>query len=253
MWINILIIVASVAAATLMLWLVRRVSAPRERKRSNDFTAAVVTIIGTLYAVLLAFLLSGVWIHHENASGDAEMEAVQVINIFRVANQFPEPERTKIRMLVREYVETVLNVEWPQMLKRQPPRGGGRILDELWATSGAATMVQGSQRLAMGELMSSLSSLTQYRGIRILETTDALPPILWAVLIAGGAMTILAVCFFGVPNFRFELLQIAVLSFLISLVLVAIAAIDRPYQGTVRIRPDALQYAWRTMELEWGK
>ena len=55
-----------------------------------------------------------------------------------------------------------------------------------------------------------------------------------------------AACFFGVPNFRFHLLQIVVLSFLISLVLVAIADIDRPYQGDVKVSPEGFEFALHT-------
>jgi hypothetical protein len=48
-------------------------------------------------------------------------------------------------------------------------------------------------------------------------------------------ITVAASCFFGVPNFRFHLFQVLVLTFLIALVLVAIADIDRPYQGLVKV------------------
>jgi hypothetical protein len=70
---------------------------------------------------------------------------------------------------------------------------------------------------------------------------------LWAVLIAGGVVTVAACCFFGVRNFRFHLLQVLLLSFLISLVLVAIADIDRPYQGAVKVEPEGFRYAVRTL------
>ena len=86
-----------------------------------------------------------------------------------------------------------------------------------------------------------------------MRSSDALPGILWAVLIGGGIVTVFAACFFGVQNFRFHLLQVVVLSFLISLVLVAIAEVDRPYQGNVRVSPDGFRYALRTIDEEAGK
>ena len=94
--------------------------------------------------------------------------------------------------------------------------------------------------------MNTLRSLTEHRRIRILQSHEMLPGILWMVLIAGGIITVAAACFFGVPNFRFHLLQIVVLSFLISLVLVAIADIDRPYQGDVKVSPEGFEFALHT-------
>ena len=80
-----------------------------------------------------------------------------------------------------------------------------------------------------------------------MQGREGLPGILWAVLIAGGVITVGASCFFGVPSFRFHLLQVLVLSFLISLVLVAIADIDRPYQGPVKLEPEGFHFAVRTL------
>jgi len=252
MWINILIILASVTAAGLALWVVGRVSASTRRRESNDFTGPVVAVVGTTYAVILAFLLSGLWNHYQDAKSDVQLEAAVVVNIFRVARQFPEPQRQNIQDLAHRYAETVINVEWPQMVAGQVPHGGGPIINQLWAVSGE-TKTEGGQSLAMAELMSSLSSLTQYRALRIMQSADALPGMLWAVLIGGGIATIFAACFFGVQDFRFHLLQIVVLSFLISLVLVAIAAVDRPYQGSVRVSPDGFHYALETIDQEMNR
>ena len=66
-------------------------------------------------------------------------------------------------------------------------------------------------------------------------------------MIAGGIITVAASCFFGVPNFRFHVLQVLVLTFLIALVLVAIADIDRPYQGMVKVEPEGFRFAVRTL------
>ena len=67
------------------------------------------------------------------------------------------------------------------------------------------------------------------------------------MLVAGGIITVASSCFFGVPNFRFHLLQVLVLSFLISLVLVAIADIDQPYQGAVKVAPEGFEFAAGTL------
>jgi ABC-type branched-subunit amino acid transport system permease subunit len=89
--------------------------------------------------------------------------------------------------------------------------------------------------------------LTEFRRIRIMQSREALPPVLWIVLIAGGTITIASSCFFGVPSFRFHVLQVAVLTFLISLVLVAIADIDQPYQGGLTVEPVGFSFTRETV------
>ena len=70
---------------------------------------------------------------------------------------------------------------------------------------------------------------------------------LWAVLVVGGIVTVGSTCLFGVDNFKLHMVQVFEISFLLSLMLVAIASINRPYQGTVHVSPDAFRYALETM------
>jgi hypothetical protein len=51
----------------------------------------------------------------------------------------------------------------------------------------------------------------------------------------------------GILFFWFHLLQVLMLSFLISLVPVAIADIDRPYEGAVKVEPEGFRYAVSTL------
>ena len=120
----------------------------------------------------------------------------------------------------------------------------------MWATAGKIKATNPNEQIVLGQLLSTLGSMTQHRRIRIMQSREMLPPILWTVLIAGGVITVAAACFFGVPNFRFHLLQVIVLSFLISLVLVAIADIDRPYQGDVKVSPTGFQFALETFSIQ---
>ena len=68
------------------------------------------------------------------------------------------------------------------------------------------------------------------------------------MLIAGGIITVAAACFFGVSDFRFHMLQVLMLSLLISLVLFAIADIDRPYQGLVTVAPQGFESAAQKLQ-----
>ena len=244
---NILIIVGCVAAATVFLFLVTRASAAHSRKESNDFTGAVVAVIGTTYAVILAFTLAGVWAMFQQAQNNEEQEANALVNVYRIASQLNEPSAKTIQELCVRYADNALLQEWPAMEKGQMPLEGGQIVNQLWAAAGSIAARAQPDAIAAYQLMEELRGLTQYRRVRAMQVREALPGILWAVLIAGGIITVASACFFGVPNFRFHLLQVLVLSFLISLVLVAIADIDQPYQGAVRVAPQGFQFAAGTL------
>ncbi|MGD0930259.1 MAG: DUF4239 domain-containing protein [Candidatus Korobacteraceae bacterium] len=249
---NIFIILASVSASVLFLFLVTRTSTVPSRKESNDFTGAVVAVIGTTYAVILAFTLAGVWNMFQQAQNNEEAEANSLVNVFRIASQLQDPNAKPIQQLCARYAENAVNREWPAMLKREMPPQGGEMIDQFWTLAGQAQAHAQPDNIAAYQLMEELRGLTQYRRIRATQNRETLPYILWAVLITGGIITVVSACFFGVANFRIHLLQVFMLSFLISLVLVAIANIDRPYQGPVRVAPEGFQNAIRTLDRQPG-
>ena len=240
---NILIIIGCVVAATLFLFLVTRTSAAHARKESNDFTGAVVAVIGTTYAVILAFTLAGVWAMFAQAQANEEQEANALVNVFRIASQLKDPNAKAIQELCVRYADNALEREWPAMEKQQMPPEGDEMINQFWTLAGESEAHAQPGAIAVYQLMEELRALTQHRRIRAMQVREALPGILWAVLVAGGIITVTSACFFGVPNFRFHLLQVLMLSFLVALVLVAIADIDQPYQGAVRIAPEGFAFA----------
>ena len=244
---NILIIVAGVSGALLVLFLVTRTMAAPSRKESNDFTGAVVAVIGTTYAVILAFTLAGVWNMFQQAQANEEQEANSLVNVFRIASQLQDPNARAIQGLCARYAANALDREWPAMLNRQLPPEGGEMIDQFWQLAGQAQARAQPNAIAAYQLMEELRGLTQYRRTRATQSRETLPFILWAVLIAGGVITVVSACFFGVANFRIHLLQVFMLSFLISLVLVAIANVARPYQGPLRVTPEGFRNAAHTL------
>ena len=247
MFADVLIILGCVLAALAFLFVVTRASAAHARKESNDFTGAVVAVIGTTYAVILAFMLSNVWNNLQQAETDEEQEANALVNVWRIAAQLHSEEANQIKAMCVQYARMAVEKEWPAMAARSPlPPEMAEMVNQLWRLAGQNQAHSGADSIAVYQMMEELRLLTQYRRIRIMQSREGLPGVLWTVLIAGGTITVAASCFFGVPAFRFHILQVVVLSFLISLVLVAIADIDRPYQGPVRVEPEGFKFAMDT-------
>ena len=244
---DILIIGGCVLAALVFLLAVTRASAAHARKESNDFTGAVVAVIGTTYAVILAFMLANVWNIAQQAAANEEQEANALVNVWRIAGELQLPSANDIQALCLNYADSAINKEWPAMARGVPlPPETGEMINQLWHLAGQIQLHSSTNSIAEYQLMEELRLLTEFRRLRIMQSREGLPGILWTVLIAGGIITVAASCFFGGPNFRVHILQVVVLTFLLSLVLVAIADIDKPYQGPVRVEPEGFMFALKT-------
>src|SRR5271157_5526924 len=122
---NTLIILACIGAALLFLFLVTRASSAPSRKESNDFTGAVVAVIGTTYAVILAFTLSGVWSMFQQAQVNEEQEANALVNVFRIATQLQDANAKQIQDLCVRYADNAVAHEWTAMENEQMTQEGG--------------------------------------------------------------------------------------------------------------------------------
>jgi hypothetical protein len=137
---NLVIILASVSAAMAFLYAVRRGSTEPTREKSNDFTSAVGAVIGTTYAVLLAFMLGGVWNMFREAEANAKQEAPAVINIYRIASQVKDSNSTQIQETCLSYAENVIIREFPALEKGdQISVEGSQLINQLWK------LLEGSQ------------------------------------------------------------------------------------------------------------
>ena len=88
--------------------------------------------------------------------------------------------------------------------------------------------------------------MSEHRRLRHIESRLKLPAILWAVLVVGGVVVIGSACLFGCQNLALHVIHVFVLSLLLSLVLVSIAEIDRPFQGPVHVQPESFILAQQT-------
>ena len=101
-------VVASIVSAVVGLWLVRRL-VPREGLvESNDVAGNYLQTLGTIYAVLLAFVVIVVWQQFNDARSAVEREANDVLDLFRTASGFSEPARAELRGQLQAYVRAVL-------------------------------------------------------------------------------------------------------------------------------------------------
>ncbi len=136
------------------------------------------------------------------------------------------------------------------MARDEVPNESRDIDRQMWETLMSIKSGTPTEMNAADHALYELGSLTQYSRTRILQSTDRLPTILWGVLIIGGILSVASSCLFGSANETLHSLQVFAFSLLIALGLVAIAEINRPFQGSVHVHNLAFVRAQQNMALE---
>jgi NADH:ubiquinone oxidoreductase subunit 6 (subunit J) len=245
---NVLVVTAAVVASLLFMLALNRVWPAEERRSHNDLIGWQLSILSTTYAVILGFMLYTVWTTYGQADLNVDLEANSVADLYRLAEEFPEPQRSQLKNLARSYAEAVINREWPEMANNVEPTEGVAIISEMWRTLKSVPATSPTGQMAEDHAFTELNSLAQHRLTRLTQSTMRLPNVLWGVLLVGGVLTIVSACMFALQEEKLQALQIFALSLLVSLSLVAIADIHRPFQGLIHVRDYAFQRVLESMK-----
>jgi len=243
---DVLLILLSILAALAFLWILKHFWPSVQRRDHNDIIGWQVSVLGTTYAVIIGFMLYAVWTTLQSAEINADGEANCLVNAFRLADGLPAAQRVQVHQLARQYAEVVINEEWPAMLQGRLQPSGHGVIQQLWTVLLQTRPTNFNEQNSMNMTLAEVSSMTEHRRMRELQTKTKLPPILWMVLILGGVITTLSSCLFGTENFKLHCVQVISLTLLLSLALVAIGDIDRPFQGAVRVMPVGFERARAT-------
>jgi hypothetical protein len=234
-WGDILVLLAVLAATFLLLLALNRFWPVAHRSSHNELIGWQLGTLGTIYAVIMGFMLFTVWSDFSAAGLNVEMEANAARNLFRIAEGLPQPQRGQVEQLTRQYVRAVIEHDWPEMDRGEVPEASHVINQKLWRTLLSVKDLTVAQSIADDHALSSLGDLTAHRRTRLRDNVRSLPGVLWCVLLVGGVLTVASVTMFGATDLRLHTIQLFSLTILITLIVLAIADLDRPFAGWVHI------------------
>ena len=240
---DMLVLLAILSATFLLLVSLNRFWPVAQRTMNNELIGWQLGTLGTIYAVIMGFMLFTVWSNFSAAGLNVEMEANAARNLFRIAEGMPQPQREQIEHLTRQYVRAVIEHDWAEMEHAEVPEISHRINQKLWRVLMSTKEVTAAQSVAEDHALAALTELTAHRRTRLLNNLSSLPGILWCVLLVGGALTVVSVTMFGASDVRLHTIQLFSLTILITLIVLAIADLDRPFRGWVHVSEYSFQRA----------
>jgi len=232
---NILILIFSMAGSMLFMAALNRIWPREKRQVHNDLIGWQLNIIGTTYAVILGFMLYTVWTDFIAANLNVDLEASSLRNVYRLAEGLPEQQRVRLQLEARSYAQAVIDQDWPAMANGQTPEQSHNINQDMWNTLMSVKAASPTEIVAEDHAISELSSLTEHRRTRLIQSKYHLPTIFWCVLLVGGLVTITSASMFGSANPRLHAFQVFAFTLLITLVLLAIADVNLPFRGWVHV------------------
>lgn len=246
--VGVLLVAAAVVGAVLLELCVRRVLPIEARQRHNDVAAAIFSVIGVTYGVLLAFVAMLAWDGFNRAKSASYLEAALIGDVYNLSAGFADPERSSMRDEILGYARHVVATEWPEQAEGRVVSEDSVYLRALNKTAlGLHPSGQADSYLDSLQLR-TIEKLWDARQDRLLAAQPTIPGIVWFVLIVGGALTVAFGSFLGAPSLRVQLAMSATLTASGTLVLILIIALSNPFRGDFRVSTAPFEHVLSRME-----
>lgn len=197
--------------------------------------------LGIIFGLLVGFLAVQVWNDADEARVAVDREASALRAAVLLSERFPGSTQDRIRDLVRRHVEQATAEEWPAMAKRQATLT--TVPAELTAALRAALALRPQdegQRIAQGELVTTLEDALDARRQRIILSESSVNWFKWSGVIVLAMLTLLAIAFVHSENRTTTVLAMAIFAAAVAVSITIIAAQERPFSGQFGVEPDPL-------------
>jgi hypothetical protein len=198
---------------------------------------AMMGVVGTLFSVLLGFMVAGAMTKYQDAQMYGQQEASNVASVFRVARGLSDIDRPRIRQQCRAYVADVIENEWPLMEKRQKVNHGWVTYQDLWESVVAVVPENDRQSNLQQGIITSMQALGEQRRARILLSQTNTPNALWVIIGIGALITVAFTFIFASQFPKVQGVMTTLVAAAMALNIWLLSAYSSPYSGELKIRP----------------
>lgn len=245
-----LVVTAGMVLAVAGLWLVH-LNVPLDlRKANNDVGGSYLQAVGTIYAVLLAFVVFEVWSQHNEAWRLIDHEADELSDVVRLARSLGEPVSSRVVKTARDYLIEVVEHEWSLLATGQVSPRAIELLDKLWLALTTLEPQTCREETLFAEAVARFNEFSDARTDLRQVSQLHMPVTLWALLLTGACGTVGSMYLFGLDDFWSLAVMTASLAGAIAFVLFLIWDLDHKFAGDWQVRPEPLRQLLKQLERE---
>jgi hypothetical protein len=250
-WQTILELFGVLAVAALVAWFSRRHVSHERLIADNGAQQVFISIVAATYGILLALVFVGQVSNRNDASAIVAHESSNLLTLFQMTESLPDPAaKLRLRTLIRDAAQSVVRDEWPLMqtgdvkhLILHSP-----ALSAVWGGILTLNFADPRTKAIADEAIRVCRDLNDSRRLRLLHAEDAVPPVMWVVLAAGGVFLLIHAYLVGVQTRWLHMLLTATSIGLVFILLRLIYHYQQPYEGPFSVQPEPFVLALRRIQ-----
>lgn len=238
---GVVLVLGSAVLAVIGLLVTRKIIDLDRLRSSHDVGGYLLSVVGTLYAVLLGLVVVDAMSKFSLAREVTEREANCLADVYVLAQCLPEKKRDEVRAICVSYAKAVIDTEWADMDEGAYCPVAHQTAVDLMQSLINIEPISENQRALFPIMASEAGDMWKARRQRINMALNGIASAEWFTLIVGGAITIFFTFFFGLENLKLQIAMTAMVAVLISLNVYLVALFGYPFSGDLKIGTEAFR------------
>jgi hypothetical protein len=254
-WVSTAIIVVGAEICALALILVRRFRQERpNRYHKSPIAGDVFGVIGTGFAVILAFVVFGTFESYARARDDIGIESVATRQMYSLAPFFRAANRDQLQGDLICYGRSVIHLEWPLMATGTSSPVVDGWVDQLDRAMVATPVATNKEIETFNTWYAREPERQEGRRGRLAEAAPYVPPFVWAILVLLFVVVIGYEIVFANPKTPLipQVIGVSAVAATMLAGIVVVYVLDAPFADRgAQLSPFRMQATVATMEASY--
>ena len=209
----------------------------------NETVGDFLQYFGVIYGLLLGLLAVATYQNLSDVEKAVGSEASSLAALYRDVSVYPEPARTELKGLLRDYTRYVIDEAWPLQKKGLVPPGGVKKVAAVWERLASFEPETKAQEALHETALHQFNVFFEHRRTRLYSVTSGIPAMLWYTVAVGALLNMILMWLFDL-RLSLHLLLGGILSFFLATMISLIVLMDHPFLGEVSISPHAFELVY---------
>ncbi len=211
----------------------------------NATIGYATSVFSLFYGLLVGLLAVAAYQNAEAVERAAFNEAASVSSLYADAASYPDPMRSELREMLRDYVLYTVLKDWPAHARGEILLGGAHRADAMRQRLAGFSPATPSQDILHRQVTQVFHEFSRARDARLGGVLTRIPEVLWYAVIAGAAVNIAFLLMLKIRPAPHLVLG-GLVSFFLGVMLFVIIALDDPLRGDGGLQPEAMSALWET-------
>ncbi|MGA9823093.1 MAG: DUF4239 domain-containing protein [Desulfobaccales bacterium] len=247
----ILINAVFIGTSILILYIVKRVAHYKIRQSHNDVIASIFNKAGTVFGIMIAFVVVILWQDYNKAVDSAIKEGTEALELYQDLRLYPNQKQagSAINSLTN-FANLVIDDEYPAMANMRMSPTTEHAMNNLRNAIHNIKPQNRQEQILYANILNDLENLSKLRDDRLSEMESSLPGIVWGALIVGAFVAILFSSLLGAERFGLHALLISMVAVILATAFYLIIELDYPFMGELRAKPTSYIKMLKTIEIK---